>query len=71
MEGTADGLAVKIQTILESQEDGVTLGVIANRCRPATKQDVQNILDKLTTVGYVKKEDVISNNNKKTTRYFV
>jgi len=69
MEKSADGLAVKIQTVIESQEDGVTLGVIANRCRPAEKKDVLAVLEKLVSMGLIKKEDCVAKNHKVTTKY--
>lgn len=71
MEQTADGLAVKIQTILENQDEGVTLGVISNRCRPHTKEDVSKILEKLVTMELVIKEDFIARNNKPAVKYSI
>ena len=71
MEQTADGLAVKIQTILESHEDGVSIGVISNRCRPHTKEEVKAVIDKLVEIKKVRKDEVTGKNNRKTIKYFM
>ena len=50
---------------------GESIGVIANRCRPAKKEDVLTSLEILIEKGFVKNEKFTASNNKITEKYFL
>jgi len=61
----------KILNILDHDGLGESIGVIANRCRPAKKQDVLTSLEILIEKGFVKKDHITASNNKVTEKYFL
>lgn len=65
-----DSIAVKIQSVLESNEDGETQGVIINRCRPHKKEAVLQVLDMLVDKKLIsKKIDRHKVNKREITKY--
>lgn len=50
-----EAIARKIMNLL-SPDDGMTTGVLINRCRPSKKLDVKKCIDKLSAKGYIYKK---------------
>ena len=46
-EAPGDSIAIKIQSLLTGFDEPQTAGVIANRCRPHKKEQVNQILEQL------------------------
>ena len=59
-----EALYRKLLNILDI-ENGETLGVIANRCKPARREDIATALDSLIEQGYVRKVGVIDGGEKR------
>jgi len=66
-----EALHRKVLNILDYDGKGESIGVIANRCRPAKKEDVLQSLEILIEKGHVKMEQVTTSNNKITEKYFL
>jgi len=66
-----EALHRKILNILDHDGMGESIGVIANRCRPAKKEDVLTSLEILIEKGFVKNEQITASNNKVTEKYFL
>jgi hypothetical protein len=68
-ESPADALAVKIQKYI-SRDHGETLAVLQNRCRPASKADVQRIVALMIERGFIveREED---GNQRKTLKLYI
>ena len=66
-----EALHRKILNILDHDGLGESIGVIANRCRPAKKEDVLTSLEILIEKGFVKKDHITALNNKKLEKYFL
>jgi len=54
-EAPGDSIAMKIQSLLIGFDEPQTAGVIANRCRPHKKEQVNQILEQLVDAGKVSK----------------
>lgn len=62
-------LEARILSIV-SDPDGVTMGIIANRCRKFRKEDVEAMLGKMQEAGKVRSEDVKAGFGKVSKRFF-
>jgi len=65
---TASGLLAKVLSLLDKRK-GMSLGVIANRCRKYKRDDVAKALEKLEEEKKVKSTEDVAKNGQKTTRY--
>lgn len=60
----ASSIAAKIQTLLSDNPDGLTKGILINRCRPAKKEAVEKVLSEL-----ISRNLIFDEQTKKTSKY--
>jgi len=63
-EDPASSIAAKIQTLLSDTPEGLTKGILINRCRPAKKEAVEKVLSELLSRNLIFDEQT-----KKTSKY--
>lgn len=56
-EDPAAAIVAKIQSLLSDQPDGLTKGVIINRCRPAKREAVEKVISELSERGFIIKTE--------------
>jgi len=66
-----EALPNRILNLLSHNVNGIAVGVIANRCRPAQKNDVLTSLETLIDNGSIERKNIVASNNKITEKYFL
>ena len=66
-----EALPNRILNLLSHNVNGIAVGVITNRCRPAQKNDVLTSLETLIDNGSIERKNIVASNNKITEKYFL